>query len=200
MVSNCNYDILMGSDKTRTPFKYEINYRNYFLCTKGFVTIKMTPPHSTKFLQPIYDYENFEFRSKINPWNNDFEKVKFLEVTLTEGKTLFIPAYWWYSIEFTNQSCVVSYKYRTYMNNVAILPYFGLYFLQNQNIKRNSYNTVDLDSKPNLREILPDNNETTLNVPDTVNNNVVTTNTLDANNDAFDTLNGPSNKLLFTEV
>jgi hypothetical protein len=51
-----------------------------------------------------------------------------------------------------------------------------------------------------LREILPDNNETTLNVPDTVNNNVIPTNTLDANNDAFDTLNGPSNKLLFSDV
>ena len=30
MVSNCNYDILFGSSGTATPFKYEINYRNYF--------------------------------------------------------------------------------------------------------------------------------------------------------------------------
>jgi len=29
MVSNCNYDIMMGSNKTCTPFRYEINYRNF---------------------------------------------------------------------------------------------------------------------------------------------------------------------------
>ena len=30
LVSNCNYDVLMGSTNVETPFKYEINYRNYF--------------------------------------------------------------------------------------------------------------------------------------------------------------------------
>ena len=220
MVSNCNYDILMGSNKTTTPFKYEINYRNYFLCTKGSVKIKMTPPHSTKYLQTIYDYDNFEFHSKINPWNNesDFEKVKYLEVTLNEGNTLFIPAYWWYSIEFTtNQSCVVSYKYRTYMNNIAVLPYFGLYFLQNQNVKRRAYKTVDLNStiNSNLKETSELNEsktnesnefketnqspllETSYVETNTINNVLTNTDTLDANNNVFD---GTSNKLLFSEI
>ena len=31
LVSNCNYDIMFGSNGTVTPFRYEINYRNYFL-------------------------------------------------------------------------------------------------------------------------------------------------------------------------
>ena len=31
LVSNCNYDILIGSNNTTTPFRYELNYRNYFL-------------------------------------------------------------------------------------------------------------------------------------------------------------------------
>jgi hypothetical protein len=113
------------------------------LCTKGSVKIKLSPPHSKKYLHPIYDYENFEFRSKINPWavashyEKDFQKIKCLEVVLEEGKTIFIPPYWWYSIEFTtNKSFVVCLKYRTYMNNVAIIPYTGMYFLQNQNVKR----------------------------------------------------------------
>ena len=63
MVSNCNYDILMGSTHTCTPFRYEINYRNYLLLTQGSAQIKLAPPHSTKYLYPIYDYESFEFRS-----------------------------------------------------------------------------------------------------------------------------------------
>jgi hypothetical protein len=35
MVSNCNYDILFGSTNCTTPFRYEINYRNFFILTQG---------------------------------------------------------------------------------------------------------------------------------------------------------------------
>jgi hypothetical protein len=143
MVSNCEYDIMNGSDGTTTPFRYEINYRNYFLCTQNSVKIKLTPPQSIKYLYPCYDYENFEFRSLINPWNvepkylADFDKIKCLEFTLKKGDTIFIPAYWWYSIQFTNDASLTCFKYKTYMNNLAICPYLFLYFLQIHNVKRN---------------------------------------------------------------
>ena len=68
MLSNCNYDIMMGSNGTCTPFRYEINYRNYYLLTQGSAQIKLAPPHGIKYLYPNYDYENFEFSSPINPW------------------------------------------------------------------------------------------------------------------------------------
>ena len=150
MVSNCNYDILLGSENTCTPFRYEINYRNYFVLTQGSAQIKMASPQSIKYLYPIYDYENFEFKSPINPWNPqsnyvaDFDKIKCLEFTLTPGKTLFIPAYWWYSIKFNKNTSISSFKYRTYINNLAILPYIGLHALQLQNIKRNTIKKVDI--------------------------------------------------------
>ena len=143
MVSNCNYDIMIGSENCKTPFRYEINYRNYFLVTQGTVQIKMAPPHSIRYLYPQYDYENFEFKSPVNPWNPqtkysaDFDKIKCLEVTLREGQIIFIPAYWWYSIQFGKDSSISCFRYRTYMNNIAITPYVFLYVLQNQNIKRN---------------------------------------------------------------
>jgi len=144
MVSNCNYDIMLASRNVCTPFRYEVNYRNYFLLTQGSAQIKMAPPHSTKYLYPIYDYENFEFRSPVNPWTPqtkytaDFDKIKCLEFTLTPGKTLFIPAYWWYSIKFNDIHTSIScFRYRTYMNNIAITPYIGLHALQIQNVKRN---------------------------------------------------------------
>lgn len=143
MVSNCNYDVMMGSDGTCTPFRYEINYRNFFLLTEGSAQIKMAPPHSTKYLYPNYDYENFEFRSPIDPWTPqpkykaDFDKIKCLEFTLTPGKTLFIPAYWWYSIKFNKNTSISVFNYRTYMNNIAVIPYIGMHALQIQNIKRN---------------------------------------------------------------
>jgi len=167
MVSNCNYDIMMGSKDTCTPFRYEINYRNFFLLTQGSAQIKMAPPHSTKYLYPHYDYENFEFRSPVNPWSPqpkyiaDFDKMKCLEFTLTPGKTLFLPAYWWYSIKFINSDTSIScFRYRTYMNNIAILPYIGLHALQIQNVKRNVAKKVSINELNN-EIIQPENNSNT---------------------------------------
>lgn len=151
MVSNCNYDIMIGATNTCTPFRYEINYRNYFLLTEGSAQVKLSPPHFTKYYYPIYDYENFEFKSPVNPWDPqpkykaDFDKAKCLEFTLTPGKTLFIPAYWWYSIKFSKGSSISCFNYRTYMNNAAILPYICMHALQIQNVKRNTVKKVSVN-------------------------------------------------------
>lgn len=142
LVSNCNYDIMFGSENVVTPLRYEINYRNFYAVTQGKITVKLTPPKSSKYLYPINDYENFEFRSPINPWNPqnnykaDFDKIKCLEIELTPGKILFIPAYWWYSFKFSTDTSVSCIHYRTYMNNIAILPTIIMYALQNQNVER----------------------------------------------------------------
>jgi hypothetical protein len=158
MVSNCNYDIMMGSTGVCTPLRYEINYRNFFLLTQGSARIKMTPPQSTRYLYPNYDYENFEFSSPINPWSvqpkysADFSKIKCLEFTLLPGKTLFIPAYWWYSIKFDKDTSISCFFYRTYMNNLAISPYIGMHALQIQNVKRN----VVKKANTKADELIPD--------------------------------------------
>jgi hypothetical protein len=140
--SMCLYDVMLGSNNTTTPLRYNINYRNFFIVTQGSVKVKLTQPKSSRYLHPIYDYENFEFKSPIDPWNppseyaNDFEKIKCLDITLLPGKCLYIPAYWWYSIQFTKDASVTCLYYRTYMNTVAITPQLVLFFLQNQNVKR----------------------------------------------------------------
>jgi hypothetical protein len=167
MVSNCNYDIMMGSNNTCTPFRYEINYRNYFLLTEGSAQIKLAPPQSVKYLYPDYDYENFEFRSLVNPWAPqpkyiaDFDKIKCLEFTLTPGKTLYIPSYWWYSIKFTKNTSISCFRYRTYMNNIAIIPYIGMHALQIQNVQRNVVKKANINelNKPcdqDIIELIPE--------------------------------------------
>ena len=167
MVSNCDYDILMGSNGCFTPFRYEINYRNFFLLTQGTAQIKLSPPQSTRYLYPNYDYENFEFRSPINPWSPqpkyiaDFDKIKCLEITLLPGKTLFIPAFWWYSIKFGKNTSISCFRYRTYMNNIAISPYIGMYALQNQNIKRNVAKTASINEL-NKSEVINENIKNTI--------------------------------------
>jgi hypothetical protein len=143
MVSNCFYDFLTASQNTETLLQYSVNYRNFYLVTHGVIKIKLIPPKSARYLYPIEDYENFEFRSPLNPWaiqrqyKADYDKIKTLEIELVPGKIIYIPAYWWYSIKFVEPlSSVCVFKYRTYMNTVAILPKLCMKTLQRQNTKR----------------------------------------------------------------
>ena len=156
LVSNCKYDLLLGSNNTVSPFKYNLNYRNFLLVTQGEATIKLAPPKSSRYLYTFKDYENFEFRSPINPWDvqhqykADFDKVKCLEIKLKPGFIFYIPAYWWYSIKFNYNTSITAFYYKSYMNNIAILPELCMHFLQSANVKRNSYKRVsesqDIDS------------------------------------------------------
>ena len=87
-------------------------------------------------------------RSRIatEEYKNNYDKVKFLEITMEPGQIIYIPAYWWYSINYEHyKTTVISMKYKTYMNTVAILPDLILKMMQKQNIKheiiegRNNY-------------------------------------------------------------
>ena len=154
MVSNCFYDFLTASQYTETVLQYSVNYRNFYLVTNGSIKIKLIPPKSARYLYPIEDYENFEFRSPLNPWSiqrqykADFDKMKTLEIELTPGKIIYIPAYWWYSIKFMEPlTSVCVFKYRTYMNTVAILPKLCMKTLQRQNTKREIVKKVRFNKK-----------------------------------------------------
>jgi len=145
MVSTCMYDIMMASTGTTTPLRYEVNYRNYFLVTQGRIKILLIPPKDTRYLYPINDYDILEFRTPVNPWNvqaeyqDDFDKIKTLEVELFQGMVMFIPAYWWYSIQFiVRETSVCSFKYRTHMNTISIAPQLIMNVLQNMNTKRDT--------------------------------------------------------------
>jgi hypothetical protein len=161
LVSNCNYDIMMGSNGAFTPFRYDINYRNYYIVTQGSIQVKLAPPKSNKYLYHENDYENFEFRSQINPWNpqdkyiNEFNKIKCLEITLIPGKCLYIPAYWYYSFKFENNASVSCFQYRTYLNNIAILPHIAMYTLQSTNVERKIAKQID------IKNLLINNNKKT---------------------------------------
>ena len=154
-VSNCYYDLMFSSKNTRTPLKYELNYRNYFLVTQGNVKLKLIPPKSSKYLYTVKDYDNFEFISPVNPWNvqsqfkPDFDKLKTLEVSLNVGQIIYIPAYWWYSFEFSENTSICVFKYRTYMNNVAISNHLLINLLQTQNVKRETVNKREFDKSAN---------------------------------------------------
>ena len=149
MVSRCIYDIWSGSIGCQTPLRYNLNYRNYIYLTNGAAKLKLISPQSSRYLDVIKDYDNFEYRSPVNPWvvqekyKSSFDKIKVLDLDIMPGQIIFIPAYWWYSIEYTELSCICSFQYRTYMNTLAILPEIILSLLQKQNIKRDAVKKVN---------------------------------------------------------
>jgi hypothetical protein len=95
----------------------------------------------------VSDYDNFEFRSPVNPWSvqpehrADFDKLKTMDVELRAGQIIYIPAYWWCSMQFpmtADLTTLCCFKYRTYMNTVSIMDKLSMWMLQQQNVKRDA--------------------------------------------------------------
>jgi len=87
------------------------------------------------------------------------------------GKILYIPAYWWYTFKFGENTSVSCFKYRTYMNNIAISPNIFMYALQNQNIERKIAKQIDISE---LQKDIDNNNSNYSNNDNNSNNNNTT--------------------------
>ena len=203
MVSNCFYDFLTASQNTETVLQYSVNYRNFYLVTHGSIKIKLIPPKSARYLYPVEDYENFEFRSPLNPWSiqrqykADFDKMKTLEIELTPGKIIYIPAYWWYSIKFMEPlTSVCVFKYRTYMNTVAILPKLCMKTLQRQNTKREIVKKVRFNKKLTTTSNAT-NATNTMNATPIKNKEI---NPVPANIESFESFESSSNLMMPSET
>jgi len=141
------YDLCMGSKKSHTPFRYHTHSRHYCIVATGTIHVKMSPWKSAKHLHPIHDYENYEFFTNVNPWDFSEDKIKFLEFEVQEGYVLYIPQYWWYSIQYDSYDTIVcTATYNTTMNMVANMKHWILYFFQQQNIQQKTMKTLELDS------------------------------------------------------
>jgi hypothetical protein len=143
-VCSKNYDVIMGAKNNNTRLKYSINNRNLLYVSSGLIEVTLCPPKYYKNLHVKKNYETMEFYSQIDIYNvesiykNDFNKIKFLRLTLGLGQVLVIPPYWFYSIKFLeNHSFVFLNTYNTYINMISILPYLFMQILQVGNIKLN---------------------------------------------------------------
>ena len=130
------YDILFGSNNSYTPLQYDINYKNYLYIAEGSVKIRLTPPINEKYLDIFIDYETMDITSRVNVWKeNNMENIKFIDIVVEKENMVYIPPYWLYSIKFIEPTTILSFKYRTYMNLLSILPHLFIQMLQLQNIK-----------------------------------------------------------------
>lgn len=142
-------DVMFGSKGARTSTKFHTNSRKFICVNTGKIQVKMSPWKNRKYLNPTYDYENYEFRSPIDVWDpqpkylNEYEKVKFLEFDVDNGYVLYIPPYWFYSIKYFDEyTQLVEYNYNTLINAAANVPNYCMYYLQQNNIKKNELKTL----------------------------------------------------------
>ena len=138
-IVNTKYDYIMGSYKTCTPLRYHYDYRFFYIVISGKINVKMTPWKSNKYLNTISNYETYEFFSNKNVWDSnekDMEKIKFIEFDVNKGNILYIPPYWWYTIQFTESTALYSITYNSLVNVLAYTPEWVKYFIQQQNINK----------------------------------------------------------------
>ena len=152
LVSSCQYDMIIGNKQSYMCLRYHKEYRNIFTLHEGSVVVKLIPPACSKYMVTEDDYGLMRFTSPMNCWSiqpefiRDFRKVKSIDVQLQKGDSLYIPAYWWYSIKFNEYSVVWVCKYQTWMSMIATIPTYVLSFLQRSNIHH------DMINKKNVNE------------------------------------------------
>jgi hypothetical protein len=137
------YDLLIGSPHVKTPLRYGLESHCFLACMRGGVRVKLCPPKYGRILPSIVDYENYEFRSQVDPWSTS-DKVKFLEVDLIPGDLIYLPAYWWYSLSYGGDAdtTLAEFRYDVVMNVLAQSKHWGLYYLQRSNIKTKPARTL----------------------------------------------------------
>ena len=156
------YDVLFGSPNACTPLRYHTVSQLYLSVTSGKMRVKMCPPKYRKVLPLVKDYENYEFRTSVDVWsggsgssgtnkkkNPILDKIKFLDFEVHAGTTLYVPPYWWYSVQFTKDTTVASFQYDQVMNLFAQSQEWFFYLLQQSNIspKLTGAKQVSLDSR-----------------------------------------------------
>jgi hypothetical protein len=127
-----NYDWILGSTNAYTPLRYHTGYRQYYVVTRGKIRVKMTPYSSVKHMSspPTVDNDFFGFAAnKVNPWATTENSIKYVECIVNEGNVLYIPPYWWYSIQYvTKETTLVCCRYYSPPNIIANLPDWGRWF------------------------------------------------------------------------
>jgi hypothetical protein len=139
MCVSSNYDVLFGSHGATTPLTYHTHERRFIYVIGGKITVKMTPWRSNKYMIVNKDYSNYEFTSPLNVWDpqeqykTGFLKMKFLDVIIHPGHVLYIPPFWFYSIQFEkdNRDVIVhEFNYGSIMNVVANSANLSQHFYQ----------------------------------------------------------------------
>lgn len=124
-----HYDWLLGSNKAFTPLRYHTAARQFYVVVQGKIRVRMTPYAYIKYLEepPRVDNDFFGYVSAENIW----KKSGVQEFSVSAGSALYVPAYWWFSIQFMTtdkvESSVLACRYYTAPNIIANGRMWGEY-------------------------------------------------------------------------
>lgn len=154
------YDVLYGSRKTTTITMTHYESHTYLYLppetNPAPIRVKMTPPKSDVFLETKRDYVAYEFWSPVDLFQ-PHDKMKCLDFLMKPGFVLYIPPFWFYSIEFQdkkNEVCIV--KYTTGANFLANVKHIALYHLQQQNVEEKWWKPLQNTDLPLISLPSPD--------------------------------------------
>lgn len=127
-----DYDLLMGAPGSATPLRYEINQRTFFMVTEGVAYIRLLHPAvaAAEFRpneEPDCDNRLMEYRSVANLWSSrTSRRIPCIHLTIKTGQTLYIPPFWWYTIQFVQGTGtrLLRFSYRSIINSLVLAPYF----------------------------------------------------------------------------
>ncbi len=127
------YDYIFGSAGVYTPYRYHTHSRMFIVPITGRVRVRLAPWKMHKYLWPTKDYETFEFRSSVDPYDAP-STVKCINVDVAPGQLLFVPQHWWYSMKLSKDTTASTFVYNTAINALANSWDWIQYFLQQNNI------------------------------------------------------------------
>lgn len=128
---NTKYDYLSGSSLVKTNTKYHTSSRLFLYVKNGSITVKFACWKSRELFGPFIDYDNLNLLTEKNIWDVCDDTIR---IEVKEGHILFIPPYWFYSIQFNEKSEVLYFEYQTIMNFILNSHHLCLHYLQSSNI------------------------------------------------------------------
>ena len=155
------HDMILGSPLATTPFRYHLESHHFIAVTRGKIHVKVCPPKYTKIIPHFKDYENYEFWSPLNTESPRFkdvcQRIKILDIDIHPGDVLFLPPYWWYSIQFSGdaKTTVATLTYDVAMNVMAQSNQDGQPRNREENTATSSENAQTPAPAPALEESAP---------------------------------------------
>jgi hypothetical protein len=141
-----NYDLCFGSKNAYLPMRYHHYSRRFIAVTDGKIHVKMSPWKCKKYLHAQTDWETLDHRSPVDLWRaqaqpqyiSDREKVRCLAFDILPGHVLFVPPYWWYSIQYADtpdDTTLAIWTYSTAINALAHADEWARSYLELQQQK-----------------------------------------------------------------
>ena len=166
------YDVLYGSQNAHTITMFHRESHSYLYLPEETnpspIRVKMTPWSSRTFLDHESDYTYYEFWSKTSLFDKN-DRIRCLDFIVKPGYVLYIPPYWFYSLEYQNKTSEVCMaKYTTGANLLANANHICKYWLQQQNIQEKWWKPLKAEEEEKEEE------EVKKNVKEDVSHNEVT--------------------------